>query len=80
MTLALAGGVIGAVTTYFWLNGYQATTLNWTSFSQVAFAFLVTPKLMLLGLGTSMLMGLLGGVFPAIHAARTPIAVALREL
>jgi putative ABC transport system permease protein len=44
------------------------------------FSFQVTPRLMLMGLAASLAMGLLGGLFPAIRAARVPIAVALREL
>ena len=50
------------------------------SFSQVAFAFAVTPKLLFLGIFWALLMGVVGGFFPAIHAARIPVARALREL
>jgi putative ABC transport system permease protein len=80
LLLALGGGLIGGVGAYLAFNGYQAATLNWSSFSQVVFSFEVTPILMLIGLAASLLMGLLGGVFPAIRAARMPVAVALREL
>jgi len=80
LLLALAGGALGAVGAYLAFNGYRAATLNWQSFSQVAFAFSVTPRLMLQGLLAALVMGLLGGVFPAIRAARIPVAVALREL
>lgn len=80
LLLALAGGLAGAFGAYFLFNGYRAATLNWSSFSQVVFAFEVTPALMAFGLGASLLMGLLGGLFPAIRAARVPVAVALREL
>jgi putative ABC transport system permease protein len=78
--LALVGGLIGGLGAYLTFNGYQTATLNWSSFSQVVFAFEVTPGLMLSGLVASLLMGLLGGLFPAIRAARVPVAVALREL
>lgn len=80
VVLSLAGGLVGGLAAYTAFNGYQAATLNWASFSQVVFAFRVTPALMATGLLVSLLMGLLGGLFPAIRAARMPIAVALREL
>jgi putative ABC transport system permease protein len=78
--LALLGGAIGAAVAYFGFNGYQASTLNWASFSQVAFAFAVTPRLLVQGVVYALLMGLIGGLFPAIRAARLPVATALREL
>jgi len=80
LVLALGGGLLGGLGAYLAFNGYQASTLNWSSFSQVVFEFQVTPRLMLAGLTASLLMGLIGGVFPAIRAARMPVAVALREL
>ncbi len=54
--------------------------MNWRSFSQVAFAFAVTPQLLLRGIIYAALIGLIGGLFPAIRAARLPVATALREL
>ena len=54
--------------------------MNWQTFSQVAFSFRVTPQLLTTGLVYSLAMGLLGGLLPAIRAARLPIASALREL
>jgi putative ABC transport system permease protein len=80
LAIAAAGGAIGGLVAYFAFNGYRATTLNWQSFSQVAFAFRVTPGLIVLGIGLSLLLGLVGGAFPAIRAARLPVATALREL
>lgn len=80
LLLALAGGVVGAAAAYYVLNGYQAATMNWASFSQVAFSFAVTPRLLVQALVFSLLMGLMGGLFPAIRAARLPVATALREL
>lgn len=77
--LALIGGVVGAAVAYFAFNGYQTATMNWSSFSQVAFAFAVTPKLLVLGIAWALLMGVVGGLFPAIRAARLPVATALRE-
>ncbi|HEV7504912.1 MAG TPA: ABC transporter permease [Thermoanaerobaculia bacterium] len=80
LLLALAGGLLGAAISYFAFNGYQTATMNWSSFSQVAFSFAVTPRLLVQGLVYSLLMGLIGGLFPAIRAARMPVATALREL
>jgi putative ABC transport system permease protein len=80
LLLALAGGLIGGVVSYFAFNGYTASTLNFQSFSQVVFAFRVTPALMIQATVVSVLMGFVGGVLPAIRAARLPVSVALREL
>jgi putative ABC transport system permease protein len=54
--------------------------MNWQTFSQVAFAFNVTPALLTMGIVYSLIMGLVGGSLPAIRAARLPVAAALREL
>jgi putative ABC transport system permease protein len=78
--LALLGGVIGGALAYVGFNGYQASTMNWQTFSQVAFGFTVTPRLLVLGVVYALFMGLVGGLLPAIRAARLPISQALREL
>jgi putative ABC transport system permease protein len=78
--LAVGGGLVGGAGAFLVFNGYQVATLNWTSFSQVAFAFAVTPGILFLGLAWALLMGLVGGLLPAWRAARLPIASALREL
>jgi putative ABC transport system permease protein len=80
VVLALVGGGIGAGLAYFAFNGFQTATMNWQSFSQIAFAFQVTPQLLAEGILLATLIGLVGGLFPAIRAARLPIAAALREL
>jgi putative ABC transport system permease protein len=80
LALAAIGGVIGGLIAYVAFNGYQTSTMNFQTFSQVAFAFRVTPQLLMLGLIYALLMGLVGGLFPAIRAARLPIPSALREL
>ncbi len=80
MVLGLIGGTIGGAVAYLAFNGYQTSTMNFQTFSQVAFAFRVTPALLAMGLFYALLMGLVGGLFPAIRAARLPIPVALREL
>ena len=78
--LAAIGGVLGGLAAYAAFNGYQTSTINFQTFSQVAFAFRVTPSLLLLGLAYALVMGLVGGLMPAIRAARLPISSALREL
>ncbi len=80
LALGAIGGVIGGAAAYFGFNGYQTSTINFQTFSQVAFAFRVTPELLGLGLFYALLLGLIGGLFPAIRAARLPIPTALREL
>lgn len=80
LVLSLAGGIAGAAAAYFALDGYQASTINWQSFSQIAFAFTVTPTLLGSAIAWAAAIGVLGGLFPAIRAARLPIATALREI
>ncbi len=80
LALAAIGGALGGVAAYLAFNGYQTSTMNFQTFSQVAFAFEVTPQLLVMGLVYALLMGLVGGLFPAIRAARLPIPSALREL
>ena len=80
LALALVGGVIGGSLAYFAFNGFHTSTMNFQSFSQVAFAFRVTPHLLLRGIIWASVIGVIGGLFPAIRAARLPVAAALREL
>lgn len=80
MALGAIGGVLGGIGAYIGFNGYQTSTINFQTFSQVAFAFRVTPELLVTGLIYALLMGLIGGLLPAIRAARLPIPTALREL
>ena len=80
LLLALIGGVIGATAAWWVFDGFRAATLNFTSFSQVAFAFDVSPSLLVRGIVFAMVIGLVGGLFPALRAARQPVANALREL
>jgi putative ABC transport system permease protein len=80
LALAAIGGSIGGLLAYVAFNGYQTSTMNFSTFSQVAFAFQVTPQLLGMGLFYALAMGLVGGLFPALRAARLPIPSALREL
>jgi putative ABC transport system permease protein len=79
LLLALVGGLIGAFAAWLAFDGLRAATLNYASFSQVAFAFDVSPSLLTRGIGFALLIGLVGGLFPAVRAARQPISEALRE-
>jgi putative ABC transport system permease protein len=80
LALALVGGVAGGVLAYLGFNGVETATMNWQTFSQIGFAFTVTPGLIVSGVGYALVMGLIGGLLPAIRAARIPIVSALREL
>ena len=80
LTLGLIGGVLGGTAAYLAFNGYQTSTMNFQTFSQVAFAFRVTPALLIMGIVGSLVMGFIGGLFPAFRAATLPIPSALREL
>ena len=80
LALAAIGGALGGVGAYLAFNGYQTSTMNFSTFSQVAFAFQVTPRLLVMGLVYALIMGLIGGLLPAVRAARLPIPTALREL
>lgn len=77
--LALLGGALGALAAYLLFDGYQASTINWQTFSQVTFAFKVTPALLVKALGFATLIGVCGGLFPAIRAARLSIVAGLRD-
>lgn len=80
LMLALVGGLIGGGIAYFVFNNFETSTMNFQSFSQVTFAFRVTPSLLGQGIIWAAIIGLVGGLFPAVRAARLPIASALREL
>jgi putative ABC transport system permease protein len=78
--LSLVGGLIGGLLAWAAFDGYQTATMNFQSFSQVAFAFKVSPSLLARGMFFALIMGLIGGLFPAIRAARLPVVTALRQL
>jgi putative ABC transport system permease protein len=77
LLLSVSGGILGAAIAYFVFNGYAVSTLG-GGFTQVAFQFAVTPKLVLTGLGLAVFIGFIGGLAPAIRAARLPVTAALR--
>lgn len=80
LLLACAGGLIGAGLAWLAFDGFQTATLNWSSFSAITFAFDVNASLLVQGIIFALVIGLVGGLFPAIRAARQPVALALREL
>ncbi len=77
MALALLGGVLGALISWLLFNGYSVSTLG-AGFTQVAFQFQVSPQLMMRGLLIALALGFIGGLLPALRAARLPVTVALR--
>lgn len=77
-TLALVGGAIGCLIA-FPMNGYSTGTGQTQSFSEIAFAFRITPEILVSGLVFALVMGVVGGLLPAFRAARLPITTALRE-
>ena len=79
MLLALLGGVLGGLIAWAIFNGYSVATLG-SNFSQVVFQFKVTPELLWSGLKWALGIGLVGGLFPALRAARLPITQALRAI
>ena len=79
LLISLVGGLLGAVAVLP-LNGLTTGAMNWQTFAHLAFAFRITPALMLWGIVFALLMGLAGGLPPAIRAARRPVAAALRSL
>jgi putative ABC transport system permease protein len=79
LVLGAIGGILGAGIAYVAFNGFETSTLNYASFSQVSFAFSVAPALIAGGIGYALLLAFIGGVFPAVQAARQPIIAGLRE-
>jgi len=77
--ISFIGGAIGCVAVLP-LNGLTTSTMNMQTFSNIAFAFRITPLLLVGGIIFALAMGLLGGFLPAVRAARRPVALALREL
>ncbi|MBA3259204.1 MAG: ABC transporter permease [Gemmatimonadales bacterium] len=75
--IALVGGVIGALLALP-INGVVTSTTSWASFSEIAFSFRVTPGLLLAGMCCALVMGLIGGFFPARRTANLPVVQALR--
>ena len=77
--ISFMGGLLGCLAVLP-MNGFTTGTINWQTFSHLAFAFRITPGLFVGGIVFALLMGFVGGVPPALRAVRRPVAVALREL
>jgi putative ABC transport system permease protein len=80
MILGAFGGLLGGIVAYLFLNGITSSTLNFASFSQITYAFTVTPLVMAMGIAYGLLLCLLAGILPGIRAAQMPITAGLREL
>ncbi|MDY6946461.1 MAG: FtsX-like permease family protein [Pseudomonadota bacterium] len=80
LLIGLVGGLLGMVVSYFAFNGLRASTLNFSTFSQLTFAFTVTPQLLVQGLVYALILGFIGGLLPSLRAAKLPITTGLREL
>jgi putative ABC transport system permease protein len=79
LLISFIGGALGCLAVLP-LNGFTTGAMNWQTFSHLAFAFKITPNLMMGGVIFALGMGIVGGSLPAIHAARQPVVLALREL
>ncbi len=79
LLLGALGGLAGGIIAFLIFNGYSVSTLNFQSFSQVAFQFRVTPRLFIQGIVYALAIGFFGGLLPAWRAARLPISTALRQ-
>jgi putative ABC transport system permease protein len=79
LVVAGVGGIVGVLAALP-LNGLVTQTMNFQTFSHLSFAFRITPTVMAMGMGFALFMGLVGGLPPAVRAARLPVAVALRDL
>lgn len=79
LLISFFGGALGCLSVLR-LNGYTTGAMNWQTFSHLAFAFKITPNLMIGGIVFALFMGLLGGLPPAVRAARRPVAASLRAL
>jgi putative ABC transport system permease protein len=80
MLLGMLGGLLGGAVAFLALNGLRSSTLNWQNFSQITFAFTVTPRLVLSGIAYGLLLTFLGGLLPGLRAARAPVTAGLRAL
>ncbi len=79
LAFGIVGAVLGGAASWALFDGFRASTINFASFSQVAFAFQVTPDLLTQGITLALVIGGIGGLFPAIGAARRSVVGALRE-
>jgi putative ABC transport system permease protein len=79
LLIAFIGGLLGCLAVLP-LNGLTTSTMNFQTFSNLAFAFRITPVLLTEGVIFALVMGVVGGLLPAVRAAAMPVATALRSL
>jgi putative ABC transport system permease protein len=79
VVLALIGAVIGAIAAWMFFDGHVVSTSG-GGVAQIVFALTLTPGLMLVGVIWAFVIGLVGALFPAVRAARLPVATALRAV
>ena len=79
LLISFVGGLLGCLAVLP-LNGFTTSTMNFQTFSNLAFAFKITFDLLLMGILFALIMGIIGGLLPAVRAAIRPVAVALREM
>ncbi|HKQ84736.1 MAG TPA: FtsX-like permease family protein [Steroidobacteraceae bacterium] len=80
MVIGVLGGVLGCIIGWLGFDGIRTATLNPATFSQITFAFNVTPALLVQGLVYALILGFIGGLLPSLRAARLPITTGLREM
>jgi putative ABC transport system permease protein len=80
LLIGIVGGIAGMLIAYFAFNGMRASTMNFSTFSQITFAFTVTPQILVTGLVYALGLAFIGGLLPSVRAARLPITTGLREL
>lgn len=80
LLIGIVGGIAGMAISYFAFNGMRASTMNFSTFSQITFAFTVTPQILVAGLLYALGLAFVGGLLPSLRAARLPITTGLREL
>jgi putative ABC transport system permease protein len=78
--LGAAGGLLGGLLAFLFLNGMQSSTMNFQTFSQITYAFTVTPQLLVTGIVYGLVLTFIAGLLPGVRAARMPITAGLREL
>jgi putative ABC transport system permease protein len=79
LILSAIGGILGCLLALP-LNGLSTGTINWDTFSELAFAFRITPGTFARGILFALIMGAVGGLFPALRAARLPVVTGLRQV
>jgi putative ABC transport system permease protein len=80
LVLGAVGGLLGGVLAYIFFDGLRSSTLNFQNFSQITFAFTITPQLIVTGIIYGLILTLIGGLLPGIRAARLPVTEGLRQL